>query len=165
MLQDETPVKFIPPDSKDGFAVNQLIAQSPPLDPNSIYCNLLQCSHFSETCICAKSGSKLLGFTSGYRIPTRPDTLFIWQIAVDSSARGKGLASQMLNALLSRPGCAKVNFLETTITPNNQASTKLFQKFASEKGTSIKISEAFTQEQHFNGQHETELLHRIGPLT
>ena len=165
MLQDDSPVEFVRPASEDGFAVNQLVAESPPLDTNSIYCNLLQCSHFSETSVCAKSGSKILGFISGYLVPAKPDTLFIWQIAVDSSARGQGLAFRMLNELVKRPDCAQVKYLETTITPNNRASLKLFQKFAEQRKTTVEVSEAFTKTQHFNGQHETELLHRIGPLT
>jgi len=124
MLQDDTPVEFVPPVSDDGFAVNQLIADSPPLDTNSVYCNLLQCSHFSETSVCAKSGSKLLGFISGYLVPSNPETLFIWQVVVDSSARGRGLALQMLNELINRPDIPKIRYLETTITPTNRASLK-----------------------------------------
>lgn len=165
MLQDDSPVEFIPPAADDGFAVNQLIAECPPLDTNSIYCNLLQCSHFSETSVCAKFGSKLLGFLSGYRLPEKPNTLFIWQVVVDASARGRGLALQMLNELLRRPNCTQIKYLETTITPNNPASIRLFQKFAEQQKATIEVSEAFTKTQHFNGQHETELLHRIGPLT
>jgi len=165
MLQDDSPVEFVHPATDDGFAVNQLVAESPPLDTNSIYCNLLQCSHFSETSVCAKSGSKLLGFISGYLVPTKPDTLFIWQVVVDSSARGRGLALQMLDELIRRPNCSQVKYIETTITPDNPSSMRLFQKFAEQQNATIEVSEAFTKAQHFNGQHETELLHRIGPLT
>jgi diaminobutyrate acetyltransferase len=79
------------PGPDDGPAVFDLVARCPPLDPNSRYCNLLQCSHFAATSIIAPAdvgGHAALGFVSGYRIPARPDTLFIWQVAVDAAARG-----------------------------------------------------------------------------
>ena len=42
---------FRMPNAADGPAVSQLIASSPPLDTNSAYCNLLQCTDFAETCV------------------------------------------------------------------------------------------------------------------
>ncbi|RIH66244.1 diaminobutyrate acetyltransferase [Mariniphaga sediminis] len=169
MLQDEssyekTSFQFKRPTAEDGYAVNQLIEASPPLDPNSVYCNILQSSHFAETSVCAKTGENLSGFISGYLIPTRPDTLFIWQVAVAEPARGNGLAIRMLHELLDRPACKDVRFVETTITPSNTASKKLFQKLANNLKTKIEVSDAFTKEKHFNGLHDTEQLYRIGPI-
>ena len=164
MLQKETYFKFSSPTSTDGYAVNQLVAKSPPLDPNSVYCNILQCSHFSETSVCAKSNGNLSGFVSGYIIPSKSDTLFIWQIAVAESARGKGLAIGMLTELLTRPACKNVQYIETTVTPSNKASQKLFQKLADKLETKIRISDIFIKEKHFGGLHETEQLYRIGPI-
>ena len=90
------------PEPSDGLAVSKLIASCPPLDTNSVYCNLLQCSHFSQTSIAAELNQALVGFVSGYRLPDRPDTLFIWQVAISDQARGHGLATRMVNALLQR---------------------------------------------------------------
>lgn len=165
MLQVDEIIDFYYPTSNDGFAVNKLISESPPLDTNSMYCNLLQCTHFSETSICAKAGEKLVGFISGYLIPTRPNTLFIWQVAVAKSARGRGVASRMLDGLLKRPITREVKFMETTITPDNKSSWMLFQKLADKRGTKIDVSTAFDKEKHFKGSHETEQLLRIGPLS
>jgi len=152
------------PSSEHGFLVNRLVAKSPPLDPNSVYCNLLQCSHFAETSVSAILDKELVGFVSGYRIPTRPDTLFVWQVVVSRNARGKGLASRMLNEILARPACGGVRFLETTITPSNEASWGLFKKFAEKKGAELEVSLAFDKDRHFHGRHETEQLLRIGPF-
>ncbi|MBD4807723.1 diaminobutyrate acetyltransferase, partial [Xanthomonas citri pv. citri] len=38
---------FRTPAVTDGPSVTELIAQCLPLDPNSAYCNLLQCTHFA----------------------------------------------------------------------------------------------------------------------
>jgi len=67
--------------------VHDLIARCPPLDRNSLYCNLLQCSHFAATCALARHDDTTVGFVSGYRPPSDPGVLFIWQVAVDSTAR------------------------------------------------------------------------------
>src|SRR5690606_41246864 len=81
------------PRATDGYALNQLVKRCPPLDTNSVYCNLLQCTDFSATSIAAEhTDGELVGFISGYCPPSRPDTLFIWQVAVDDRMRGQGLA-------------------------------------------------------------------------
>lgn len=138
--------------------------QCPPLDPNSIYCNLLQCTHFQETCVAAELDGELQGFISAYVIPDRPDTLFVWQVAVSPAGRGRGLASQMLDHILQRPACSDINWLETTITPDNDASKGLFQRLADKHGAALEQTVIFDREQHFNGAHDSEWLTRIGPL-
>jgi len=106
----------------------------------------------------------LAGFISGYLIPDRPDTLFVWQVVVADAFRGQGLAGRMLQALIERPACEKVKFIETTITPSNAASASLFRKFAKRIGADVQISEGFDKERHFGGQHESEQLWHIGPV-
>jgi L-2,4-diaminobutyric acid acetyltransferase len=141
-----------------------LIEACPPLDTNSSYCNLLQCGHFSSTSVAAEANSELVGFISGYLQPDQPETLFIWQVAVGSQARGLGLASRMLIDILSRPSCSTVRYLETTITRDNKASWALFERLAATLSTTIDSSEWLDQQQHFKGQHPSELLVRIGPF-
>ena len=158
-------IDFYLPTAEDGFAVNRLIAASPPLDTNSVYCNLLQCTHFADTSICAKSEGKLSGFISGYLIPFRPNTLFIWQIVVAESVRGRGLAVQMIHELLLRPACQDVEYLETTITRSNEASWALFARLSKDLGADAEVSVAFANEEHFHGGHETEQLLRMGPFS
>lgn len=153
-----------PPEPEDGLLAYQLVKQSPPLDLNSVYCYLLQCSHFANTSVVATSDEGMMGFISGYRIPDSNNTLFIWQVAVNESARGQGLAMQMLEEILRRDACNDVAFIETTITRSNRASWALFQRLADTLGASINSSPMFEQDKHFAGAHETEMLVRIGPL-
>jgi L-2,4-diaminobutyric acid acetyltransferase len=161
---DADSIQLHVPTSEDGLPLHKLIQQCPPLDPNSVYCNLLHCSHFAATSVAAKQGDELVGFISGYLIPERPDTLFIWQVAVADGARGRGLASLMLTHLLQRPTCSTVRFMETTITPDNQGSWALFRRFAASRQAPLKESVEFDRDRHFSGQHDSEWLVRIGPL-
>lgn len=106
-----------------------------------------------------------MGFISGYIIPTRPDTLFVWQVAVAREARGKGLASKMLDHLIARDYAEKIQFLETTITDDNKPSWALFQHFANNRQANLTTSNWMDRHDHFDGQHDSELLVRIGPFS
>lgn len=141
-----------------------LIAASPPLDVNSAYCNLLQCTDFAGTCVLAEREGRPVGWVSAYRPPATPECLFIWQVAVAAEARGEGLAGKMLDALLARPAAAGATALTTTITPDNAASWALFEAFARRHGARLERAPRFERDAHFAGAHETEWQARIAPL-
>ncbi len=156
---DKKEVCLRRPHREDGLAVHRLIAANPPLDVNSPYSYYLLCEHFAETCVVAEFQGERLGFLSAYRRPDRPRTLFIWQVVVDPSMRGRGLAREMLLALLSRGG--EVNAIESTVNPSNKASRRLFERFAEEHGEGLE-EELFLSEAAFGeGGHESEILLRI----
>src|SRR3546814_8400758 len=113
------------PKAEDGAAISKLIAACPPLDRNSAYCNLLQCSHFADTCIVAERDGYIAGWISGYRPPSEPDRFFIWQVAVSETARGAGLAGRMIDMLLARPSAAGARALITTITRSEEHTSEL----------------------------------------
>lgn len=153
------------PNAEDGYLLNELIARCPPLDCNSVYCNLLHCSDFADTAIAAENAEgQLVGFISGYRPPNRQDTLFVWQVAVDPSQRGQGLALRMLLALTERLAIQGVRYLETTISPDNGASQALFKKAFAHLNADYTTSTLFSRAAHFAGQHEDEVLYRAGPF-
>ncbi|MBE7928175.1 diaminobutyrate acetyltransferase [Pseudomonas saudiphocaensis] len=153
------------PTDGDGFSLHQLVARCQPLDTNSVYCNLLQCSDFADTAIAAEDAQgQLVGFISGYRPPSRPDTLFVWQVAVDASMRGQGLALRMLLALTERVAAQGVRFMETTISPDNGASQALFKKAFAQLGADYSTRTLFSRSKHFAGRHEDEVLYRAGPF-
>ena len=151
------------PQPSDGSEVFRLVQRCKPLDENSMYCNLLQCSHFSDTRIAAEVDGEQVGFISGYRLPQQANTLFVWQVAVDSSQRGKGLASQMLEQLVRRVG--NVTYLHTTITADNKASWNTFKRSALNLGAPLTNKSFFDKHQHFSGEHDSEELVVIGPFT
>lgn len=153
------------PTDGDGLALHQLVSRCQPLDTNSVYCNLLQCSDFADTAIAAEDANgQLVGFISGYRPPARPDTLFVWQVAVDASMRGQGLALRMLLTLTERVAAQGVRFMETTISPDNEASQALFKKAFAQLGAGYSTRTLFSRTEHFAGQHEDEVLYRAGPF-
>lgn len=152
------------PRPTDGPAVHALIDACPPLDPNSIYCNLLQCSHFAGTSTLAEHEGRVVGFVSGYRRPDRPDTLFIWQVAVAASARGCGLARRLVLDILSRGECRGVRFISTTITAANAPSWALFESIARVMGATGRRRVMFDAQSHFATAQDTEHEFLIGPF-
>lgn len=157
-------IEFKHPTLADGPQVFDLIANCPPLDQNSRYCNLLQTSHFSATCAGAWEGETLQGFVSGYLLPEQPTTYFLWQIAVSAQARGQNLAQRLIDFVLSAPSTADVTHLQTTITSDNEASQRVFHTLAQRYEAAIERSLWLEQERHFAGAHASEWLYRIGPL-
>lgn len=153
-----------PPMAKDGAAVNRLIADCAPLDTNSVYCNLLQCTHFSQTSVIAEDGSSVGGFVSGYVQPEQPDVLFVWQVAVAHHARGHKLGAAMIDHLLLRPVCDGIHYIETSISPDNAASWALFNSIAQNHNTQLESTPWFSARHHFDGDHDDEHLVRIGPF-
>lgn len=148
----------------DAGPLHALLVASPPLAANSVYCNLLQCLHFSDTSVAAVSGDEIVGFISAYCPPNEPETLFVWQVVVAESLRGSGLAKQMLHWLIAQPGTEKATRLATTITLKNTATWALFDSFARDCGVIPAKHLLFQKEHHFANQHDDEYLLRINPL-
>lgn len=157
-------IKMRPPKAADGARIHALIAACPPLDGNSLYANLLQCTHFAETCILAEAGEEPVGWISAYRPPENRDVLFVWQVAVSEEARGMGLAKSMLLTLLKRPSCDGIRTIHTTITPENEGSWKLFKSVARALDAALTEQPWFLEDTHFAGRHATEHLVTIGPV-
>lgn len=151
-----TTILLRKPNDTDGAAVWSLIRECRPLDVNSMYCNLIQCDHFGETCVLAEREGDVVGWISAYLVPDDPETLFVWQVAVSERARGQGLGRRMLRELIGREACAGVRQIKTTITKDNAASWALFSRFAEREGADIDSEAHFKHDEHFDGQHATE---------
>ncbi len=156
--------QFRQPCASDGVSIHDLIARCPPLDANSLYCNLLQCTHFAETCVVVERDEGIVGWVSGYIRPDRPDTLFIWQVAVAPEARGLGLGGRMIREILSRDICRNVTTLHTTVTASNAPSRALFRQLAKDLNADLNERECFQEEQHFGGRNPAEFLIEIAPV-
>ncbi|TNY38143.1 diaminobutyrate acetyltransferase [Thermomonospora catenispora] len=164
-LDDE--IRLSRPELSDGRELWRIARDSRSLDLNSPYGYVLWCRDFADTSVVARDRKGPCGFVTGYLRPAAPDTLFVWQVAVDDRRRGQGLARRMLDELTARdPGR---RFLEATITPGNIASARLFESFARARGCELVRRELFPADL-FPGPddhppHEPEVLYRIGPLT
>jgi L-2,4-diaminobutyric acid acetyltransferase len=161
MSDSRDEIQIRKPHANDGYEIHQLIANSPPLDLNSIYSYYLLSDHFSDSCVVAESQGRVVGFLSAYRIPQRPDTLFVWQVVVNRALRGKRIAWRMLESLLQRLD-GELRQVEATVNPSNAASRALFERLAKERGSTIE-EETFLEADAFGpgGNHESEILLRV----
>ncbi|MEU8621628.1 diaminobutyrate acetyltransferase [Streptomyces sp. NPDC048623] len=168
----------------DGADLWRIARGAEGLDLNSPYSYLLWCRDFAATSAVARDGSgQPVGFVTGYLRPEAPGTLFVWQVAVDGSHRGTGVAGALLDALAERltaEGRGPVR-VEATVTPGNTASDRLFRSFARRRGAALTREVLFPadafpdacdapavpdgHEDLPDPAHEPELLYRIGPLT
>lgn len=164
VLEYEQESHFRMPTDDDGKAIWQLIKKIGVLDLNSSYNYLMWTKYFDQTSVVVERNQKIVGFISGFIQPNQPNHLFIWQVAVDDSERKKGLALNMLKAILKRSTCKDVHYLEATVSPSNEASAALFKKLAVELKTNCQITECFTENQFPGKDHEAEQLFTIGPF-
>nr|WP_325051978.1 diaminobutyrate acetyltransferase [Actinomadura harenae] len=156
---------------RDGPELWRMARESEVLDVNSPYSYTLWCRDFGATSIVARDredperhdAGRACGFVSGYLRPDAPDTLFVWQVAVDRDRRGRGLARLMLDGLAERLVPRGARALEATVTPGNTASAALFGSFARDHGAELTRTPLFGPDL-LPGGHDPETLFRIGPL-
>ncbi|HEX4918502.1 MAG TPA: diaminobutyrate acetyltransferase [Limnobacter sp.] len=147
------------PALEDATAIVDLVGACRPLDLNSHYLYLLQCSHFADTCVLAACHGQPIAWASGYVLPKQSDVLFIWQVAVGEQARGQGMGKRLIEWLVDRhPGIRKIH---TSITPDNAASWGLFKSLAQDWGSHLIHADWFDGQAHFGGRHATEVLVEI----
>jgi len=159
---------FRQPTIEDGPSIYDLVNRSKPLDVNSRYLYLLQCSHFANTCAVVESDGSVQAFISAYVRPDQPETLFVWQVAVDASLRGQGIAGRLLSHLLERPNLTDIRYVEATVNPSNNASRNLFASLARKSNCQMTESMLFEAELLSDGTdegaHEAEMLLHVGPI-
>lgn len=147
----------------DGARMWQIAADSQVLDVNSSYSYLLWCRDFAATTVVAEIGSEIAGFVTGYLRQDAPDTLFVWQVAIDHAFRGRGASVTMLDQLVERVAGQGASVLETTVSPDNEASLAMFASLARRRGAEMTRHTLF-EPQDFPDGHESEDLYRIAPL-
>jgi len=164
VLQSLEAVTVRRPTEVDGGVLWKLARDSGKLDVNTTYCYLMLGKWFGGTCALAEREGRPVGFVTGFRLPEKPDTWFVWQIAVAAEARGQRLGRRLLEHVLGRPENADIRYVEATVSPSNAASRSLFQGFARDRGIGCEITKGFPAESFPEGAHEEEELFRIGPI-
>lgn len=160
-------LKFRSPATDDASEIWRLVVESGVLDSNSAYLYLLLCRDFRETCLVATRDDEVVGFVTGYRMPSDPSVLFIWQIGVATTEKRKGIASRLLAELIRHCGIDTLSAIEATVSPSNVASRKLFESLSRSLGVSLKDQPqyGFTTSDFPPGNHEAEPRIHIGPLS
>jgi L-2,4-diaminobutyric acid acetyltransferase len=168
LSKQDSPLAIRKPKVEDGPSIYDLVNRSKPLDVNSRYLYLLQCSHFANTCAVAESDGSVQAFISAYVRPDQPETLFVWQVAVDASLRGQGVAGKLIAELLARPHLTDIRYVEATVNPSNNASRSLFASLARKSNCDMTETMLFEAELLSDGTddgaHEAEILLRVGPI-
>jgi L-2,4-diaminobutyric acid acetyltransferase len=159
-------LKLDTPRLEDGAAIWRIARDSRTLDLNSSYSYLLWCRDFADTTVVARDAAgEPVGFITGYVRPRQPRTLVVWQVAVDEAQRGRGLAAAMLDGLSAHVAAEQgLDGVETTVSPDNTASNRLFARYAERHGAALEKEVLFDAEVFPDGGHEPEVLHRIGPV-
>lgn len=164
-------IRLRSPVDTDAIGMRRLAERTGVLDVNSTYAYLLWATDFAATSIVADAPATgaLLGYITGYHPPARPEVLFVWQVAVDPAAQGRGLGGAMLDALVARV-CADRNggpvTVEATVAPSNSSSRALFGALARRHGVPITEQPRFGADLlDLDGGHEDEPMLRIGPIT
>lgn len=153
------------PSATDGSKVWNLIKRAGQLDLNTPYCYLMLCDVFRTSCVVAEWNNELVGFVSALVKPEKPDTLFVWQIAVDPLHRGQGLGKSMLRDLLARSYYSPIRYIEATVSESNTASNRMFCSFAEEIGVVIQqVAGGYTTDMFPVQGHDQEPLIKLGPF-
>ncbi|ANW18796.1 diaminobutyrate acetyltransferase [Streptomyces clavuligerus] len=154
------------PSLADGGDLWRIARDSESLDLNSPYSYLIWCRDFSGTSLVARAANGTpVAFLTGYIRPDRPDTYFVWQIAVDRAYRGHGLGGRLLDAITDRvvPGRG-ITTVETTVTPDNTASDRLFTSYARRRRAPLHRCGLLSNDLFPDKEHQPEILYRIGPM-
>lgn len=152
------------PTRHDGADMWRFVHTHGGLELNTAYAYIVLAGDFADTSLVAHEGESLRGFVLGYRPPSRPEALFVWQVGVDPAMRGRGLARRMLLQLLDDTRTVGVSHLEATVTPSNAASQRLFRSVAQELDAPCDVRPHLTEDLFPEPGHEAEELFRIGPF-
>lgn len=154
----ESDIDYRRPTVKDGIRMWEIARDSQVLDVNSSYAYVLWTHDFAETSIVAAQDGKPVGFVTGYRKPSQPEVLMIWQVAVDADQRGRGIAARMLIELFGHCARSGVTSMQTTISPDNTGSQALFASAAATLGLGFTSQSLFAVDD-FPDAHQPEDLY------
>ncbi|HSN83364.1 MAG TPA: GNAT family N-acetyltransferase [Polyangiales bacterium] len=161
--QDSLLVRIRRPRAEEGSAIWDLVRRSEPVGPDARHVLPLLVSNFADTCLVAEIEGALVGFVGGYRTPTPPESVLVWQIDVDAGFREQGLGNALLHALIRCPGCAGVEYLEATVSSANVATRRLLAGFARDLDTACEVTEGASGSPLASASDADEIL-RVGPI-
>lgn len=121
----------------DGTRIHQIADDSAVLDTNPPYAYVLWCHDFAQTSLVADIDGRTIGFVTGYLRPEDPSVVMVWQVAVDADARGQGIAAGLVHRLFDAVEPRGAVTMQTTISPDNQASQRLFASVAHDRDLNL----------------------------
>ncbi|MFF8959811.1 diaminobutyrate acetyltransferase [Streptomyces sp. NPDC014894] len=155
---------FRTPRPEDGFAVWELVRNTPGLDGNSPYFYVLWFRDFADCSLLATVDDEIVGFLIGYRRPERPDTYFVWQTAVNPRHGVPFLGVRLFEAAADRQRDLGARYVEATVSADNKAILMVLRQYARKRSAETTDAVLFPAGLLGEGHHD-EVLHRIGPLS
>lgn len=158
----------------DGSRIHQIADDTKVLDTNTPYAYVLWCRDFAQTSVVAEIDRRPVGFVTGYLRPDDPSVVMVWQVAVDSDARGAGIAAGLVHSLFDAVEPRGAHTMQTTISPDNQASQRLFASVAQCRGLALTRRPLFSEADFTVGataaecgevatEHQAEDLYTLAP--
>ena len=157
------------PAEPDAIEMRRLVAGTGVLDVNSTYCLP---ADGDRLCRDVRRGryatAPLCGLITGYHPPTRPEVLFVWQVAVTHAVRGTGLAATMLDSLVA-PGPARParppRHRRSDRRPEQCGLTRALRRVRATSRCADNGEAAFLRSTSTpTSEHEDEPILRIGPI-
>lgn len=159
-------ISFYNPNIDDLPYIYRFIKDETDLDCNSEYYYALYATILSKNCMILRNSDEVHGFLSSfvYLDEDKRNTFFVWQVAVHQSLRGKGYGLDLILALFKKLNDKeKIHQITATVSPDNKASLRMFEKIASRLGAEI-TTRPFLESKHFSSSHSPEMLVSIGPI-
>ncbi|MET8183924.1 diaminobutyrate acetyltransferase [Streptomyces sp. NPDC005336] len=148
---------------EDGFAVWEMVRNTPGLDTNSPYSYVLWFRDFADCSLLATVDDEIVGFLTGYRRPDEPDTYFVWQTAVSPRHGIPFLGVKLFEAAADRQRDRGARYVEATVSAENKAILMVLRQYARKRSAEVTDRVLFPADWLGDGHHD-EVLHRIGPL-
>ncbi|WP_180980931.1 GNAT family N-acetyltransferase [Pseudovibrio exalbescens] len=136
-------IQFKSPNLSHAKDIIRLVDSTPRLDRNSKYAYALWCSHFAPHSVVAIRDEEVIGFLTGFRSPTHPDTYFLWQTATKHRHGVAGLGVDMIDFAVRREIDNGATKIEASVDNDNKPIRVLMKSLA----------------KRLNGRVEEELLY------
>jgi L-2,4-diaminobutyric acid acetyltransferase len=135
--------------------VLKLMRSSSGIDHHTDY-TLWQAAHFDpELFFIALDDNRIAGYLFGRNIK---ESALLWQIAVDTKDRGKGIGKKLVSALIFSAKKNDFRSIITTITPDNIASKVTISSAAKSSGFSMNEVGITSS---FGGSMKKEIIYEI----
>ena len=125
-------------EEKDSANLRAFINECKPLGLNTGIAYWMLGRYFNNTCFVLEENNKIVGFATAIISPTKPDTLFFWQLGISANLRGKNYSFLLIDKIVSAAKEFQCKYIEFTIFPNNIASIKTVTSYAKRNNIMLK---------------------------
>ena len=146
--------------ASDSPLLRALAAACGTLDVHTPYTYWVACRYHSKSIFILEDSGTPVGYIMAL---DNPDCVFLWQIGILSSHRGKGL-SKLLYARVMDFAAAAEKPLQVTIAPENKASYGAMENYCRSRGLTIQAEDTLHLNDCIDREfQETEIIYTVFP--